>query len=422
MTPHARPLHISFGDSGGGANIAASRLHSAQRANGIESRLLVLRKSTQDPHTLAFSVGRIANAVRRRQLPHERPDKHTYPRYDGRTWSVGRVTMPLADYTAKLMPPPDVIHLHWVGNGMLSVGEIARFKTPIVWTLHDMWALTGGCHYAADCTRYSESCGRCPALGSTRDEDLSRHTFNAKARAWRDLSLTLVTPSLWLAQCVRESALLRYQRLEVIPNPIDIHTFKPLDKTHARAVFNLPTDKKLVLFSAMYWGDRYKGYHHLVAALKHLRGRDDLALVTVGQGDSTPLTQFGLPLYHVGLIQDARLMALLYAAADVLVVPSEQDNLPNAVMEALACGTPTAAFRIGGIPDMVEHTVTGYLAPPFDARALADGIVWLTDDADRAQHLSTQARHRACERYAAEVIAMRYATLYADVCLGNDQI
>jgi glycosyltransferase involved in cell wall biosynthesis len=122
------------------------------------------------------------------------------------------------------------------------------------------------------------------------------------------------------------------------------------------------------------------------------------------------------------VIQDARLMALLYAAADALVVPSEQDNLPNAVMEALACGTPTAAFRIGGIPDMVEHTVTGYLAPPFDARALADGIAWLIDDRDRAQQLSAEARRRAVQRYAAEVIAMRYATLYADVCLGNGQI
>jgi len=419
---HARPLHLCVGDSGGGANIAAMRLHTAQHANGIESRLLVLRKSSDDPHTLAFSLPRIPNAIRRYRLPHERPSTRRYPQYDGRTWTRGRLTMPLADYAAQLNPPPDLIHLHWVGSGMLSVNEIARFHAPIVWTLHDMWAFTGGCHYAADCTRYRESCGRCPSLGSTRANDISRQTFNAKARAWAHLPLTLVAPSMWLAERVRESALLKHHRVEVIPNPIDTHTFKPQHKTFARGVFNLPTDKKLVLFAAMYWGDHYKGHHHLMAALEHLRGRKDIALVTVGRGDSAPLARFGLPLHHIGVIHDARLMALVYAAADVLVVPSEQDNLPNAVMEALACGTPTAAFRVGGIPDMVDHTETGYLAPPFETHALAEGIAWLIDDSERARRISAEARRRAVHRYAAEVIAARYATLYADVRLGDGGI
>lgn len=410
-----RPLHISSADRGGGAAIAAARLHHALRGIGHDSRMVVLKKSGHDPHTAAITLPRIPSMIRRRRLPAERPSKRQYPDYDGRTWTAGRVSMPLANYARALTPPPDVIHLHWVGAGMLSVQEIARFTRPIVWTLHDMWAFTGGCHYAAACTRYREACGRCPALGSTRERDMSRDTFDAKRRAWHDVRFTLVTPSQWLADCVRESALLGHQRVEVIPNGLDTTVFKPVDRGFARQVFNLPPDKKLVLFAAMHWTDRYKGYHHLLAALEHLRGRDDLALVTVGSGDSVPLETFGLPVYHTGIISDERLMALLYAAADVFVAPSEQDNLPNTVMESLACGTPAAAFRIGGMPDLIDSHESGYLAAPFDAADLARGITWMLEDEARLQGLSEQARRRAVLRYDAPRIAERYAALYAEL-------
>jgi glycosyltransferase involved in cell wall biosynthesis len=307
---------------------------------------------------------------------------------------------------------------------MLRVETLRRFGRPIVWTLHDSWAFTGGCHVPNDCVRYRESCGRCPVLGSTREADLSRRVWARKRRAWSDLDLTLVAPSRWLADCARSSSLFRDARIEVIPNGLDLKRYKPVDRRFARDVLGLPQDRKLIVFGAKSGSeDRNKGLHLLASALRILKdaGRDHgTELVVFGSTASTTLARAGLKASYQGFLHDEVSLALLYAAADVFVAPSIQENLPYTVMEAMACGTPCVAFRQGGVPDLIEHERTGYLARPFEPEDLAHGIAWVLEDGDRWRALSSRAREKVEQEFELGLVARRYVDLYRDVARGTE--
>jgi glycosyltransferase involved in cell wall biosynthesis len=402
-------LHLNYSERSGGAAIAMHRLYRGQRAAGLDARLLVLRKSSADPHVEAITLNRLQAALRHRLIGRERPSRAVYPAYDGRPWSNGAQSTPAPRHIAAAHP--DVLHLHWIGDGLLSVGALAGLDVPLVWTLHDQWAFTGGCHIIGNCTRYEAACGACPALGSTRDADLSRAVWQRKRDAWRGLRVTFITPSAWLAARLSASSLFRDARVEVIPNGVDLDVFAPRDRTFAREVFGLPADRKLILFGAQRVDDPNKGLHHLQAALAALNHRDDLALAVFGAGEVVLAT--GHALHAVGTVNDDRLMALLYAAADVFVAPSECDNLPNTVLEALACGTPCAAFNVGGLPEMITDGVNGALAQPFDAAALAGAISGLVDG-DRAA-LRAAARDSAVRRYDVRAMVARCSAVYASL-------
>lgn len=405
-------LHLSTHDIRGGAARAAYRLHQGLQTIGVTSSMLVQRRHGNDPTVLLDSraQGMVASLL----APHI--DKWPLALYRQRQrtpWGLNWTPSPTV--SAARQHQPDLMQLHWIADGFLPLRSLANLKKPIVWTLHDSWAFTGGCHLPYDCVRYREQCGACPQLRSNREADLSRWHWHYKERAFRDLPLTIVTPSQWLAACARQSTLLQPFRTEVIPNGLDLTRFKPLDKAFARAAVGLPPDKKLILFGALNsTSDRNKGFHLLQPALHKLAATlgSSAAIVILGARAPVEPLDLGLPAHYTGNLQDEITMALCYAAADVFVAPSVQENLSNMVMEALACGTPSVAFRIGGMPDMIDHQQNGYLATPFDSDDLAAGMHWVLADEQRQAHLAAAARQKVVTNFEVATVARRYLALY----------
>lgn len=296
---------------------------------------------------------------------------------------------------------------------------LSEVKAPILWTLHDCWSFTGGCHYPYECQKYMNNCGCCPQLGSKFDNDLSRWVYNRKAGIYKKLSgkITLVVLSKWLAECVVKSSLQGNFNIEIIPNCINTDVFKPVDKEFARNVLNLPKDRKIILFGAMSaMSDERKGFQFLMPALNTLaKSMQNIELMIFGASKPEKEFLFPFPAHYFGRLYDDISLVLLYAAADLVIVPSMQDNLPNVVMEALSCATPVVAFNTGGITDMVEHMKNGYLAEPYKVEDLANGIKWILEEDSRYKLLSSSAREKVMENYAPEVIAKKHLNLYKRV-------
>lgn len=303
----------------------------------------------------------------------------------------------------------DVLHLHWVQSGMLSIADIGRLKKSVVWTLHDLWAFCGAEHYTEE-FRWREGyrANNRPVYES--GFDLNRWAWALKRKHWQ-CPMHIVTPSRWLATCVRESALMRDWPVNVVPNCLDTERWQPLEKSLARQLLRLPTDVPLLLFGAMGGSnDPRRGFDLLVQALAHLRGEvPDLQLLVFGQLSPRYPSDLGFPIHYTGHLHDDLSLRALYSAADALVIPSRLDNLPNTGVEALTCGTPVVAFNAGGLPDIVNHQHTGYLARPFEAEDLASGIKWvLATDIQ----LGVNARAQAVTRFSNAVIAAHYQQIY----------
>lgn len=403
-------------DVKGGAAIAAFRLNKGLQAIGVDSKMLVQQK-TCDDHTVSAPP-----PIWRKGLALVRPFLDNlplllYPRRERIIFSPAflpdRVSARVSDYN------PDIIHLHWVASGFLRIETLRRFKKPIIWTLHDSWAFTGGCHLPFDCKRYEDFCGRCPILGSGGERDISQWVLRRKQKAWKGVDIMVVTPSRWLASCAKRSLLFRDRHIEVIPNGLDTERFKPMDRKILRDFLSLPMDRRLITFGALWFrNDRVKGFHLLQQVLKKLSvdGWSERAeLLVFGSSEPETPTDFGMRVRYMGELNNEISLAMIYAASDVFVLPSLQENLPNTVMESLACGTPVVAFNVGGIPDMVEHRKNGYLARPFDTDDLASGIVWVLDEMERARKLGMAAREKAVREYSLEVQARRYVRLYDEM-------
>ena len=407
------PLLISSSDIDGGAARAAYRLHRGLKNIGVDSQMLVQNKQSDD-YTVIGPVSKIDKGIGKLKPTLDGLPIQLYAHRDRSTYSVQWLPDNLAAQVAQINP--DVIHLHWINGGYLKIETIAKFKKPIVWTLHDMWAFTGGCHYNGDCMNYTNSCGACPQLHSNKEKDLSRWVWQRKAKAWQNLNLTIVTPSHWLAKCAASSSLLKNLRIEVIPNGLDTQQYKPIEKSVARSILSLPEDKQLILFGAMSaTSDPNKGFNFLQSALQNLSQsgwREQVELVVFGSSQPKNPTELGLKSHYLGRLNDDISLSLVYAAADVFVSPSVQDNLPNTVMESLACGTPCVAFDIGGMPDMIDHQQNGYLAKPFDVEDLARGIAWVLEDKHRWVALSQRGREKVENDFTVKAQAEKYISLY----------
>lgn len=406
-------LMLNAFDDQGGAAIATYRLHSGLRSIGIDSKLLVQKKGTDDYSVIGPRARwkRMAVALR----PYlDRLPANFYPARQSSLFSTAWFPDGLASEIAEMNP--DIVHLFWLNAGFFRIETLKNIRQPIVWTLHDMWPLTGGCHYDEECGRFQTSCGNCPQLNSEKERDLSRRVWARKKESWREANMVVVATSQWLAQMARSSSLLGARRIEVIPNGIDVDVYKPIDKATARAAYNLPKEKCLILFSAFgAISDKRKGNHFLMEALKGLLNtslRDRIELVLVGASEPAQIPDFGFKVHYMGQLKDEVSQVLLYSAADVVVAPSVQENLSNTVMESLACGTPVVAFNIGGMPDMIEHRRNGYLAAPFDVGDLAEGMAWVLADEMRHEELSANARKTVVERYSLPIVAERYQQLY----------
>ncbi len=413
-------LHLNTHDISGGAARAAHRLHTGLGRLGHDSTMFVAHRRSSDPHVVSFEPpapsppGFLAR-LRRRLLPPRRPAYTRLPGYDA--FSNDRAAH--GPELLAQMPPADVINLHWVATFVDYHTFFEAVSRPVAWTLHDMNPFTGGCHYTAGCSRYNRGCGACPQLGSTDPDDLSRHIWQRKQDLFTRLPpgrLHLVALSRWMAEQVQNSALLSNYPLSIIPNGLDTAIFAPQNRAFTRRVLGLPPAARVLLFAAGRSDNHRKGFDLLAEALAHLDDLPDLFLLSVGS--SRPVLKSGLPHMHLGHLANDRLLALAYSAADVLVIPSRQDNLPNTVLEAMACSTPVVGFEVGGIPDMVRPGVTGLLAPPEDAPALGRAIAELLADPAAWAEMSANCRRVAVAEYSLEVQARRYVELYETMLAG----
>jgi len=411
-----KTIALSTTDMVGGAARAASRLHEGLIAQGVNTEMWVQRRTGTSP--LVHSGPLIGQAY---QYLDALPKMFYRGRQRG-PWSAGLLPNPF--FPIRKLRTADLVHCHWVSEGFLPLAALSRINRPIVWTLHDMAAFTGGCHYAGECQAFTNRCGRCPLLGSSREVDLSRLGIWMKERYWSKADITIVCPSRWLADQAGRSPLLKNRPITVIPNGLDLGIYKPLDKAGARTILGLPQDKILLLMVAMNaTNDRRKGFPHLEKALGLLGKRapqNALEVLVLGDSDVSMKPIGNIQIRCLGQFTDDARMALAYSSADIFVAPSEQDNLPNTVMESMACGTPSIAFDVGGMPDLIDNRVNGLLIRPFSAESLATELLELCNDKERRSLMGVAARAKTEKMYTIENISKRYLTLYGDA-LSNFQ-
>jgi glycosyltransferase involved in cell wall biosynthesis len=318
----------------------------------------------------------------------------------------------------------DIINLHWIGHmsgsETLSIAEIGRLKKPIVWTLHDQWAFCGAEHYTAlpptiDC-RYSKGYLQSNRPTDESGQDRNRLAWEAKRRRWKH-PMTIVCPSQWMATCAKNSLLMRDWPIHVIPYSIDPNIWAPLDQMMSRKILKLPTNKKLILLCADCTNDPRKGADLLARSLYHFKNNEptlasETELIIIGQSETSALS-FEIPYRLTGRLKSDLELQLYYSAANLVIVPSRQDNLPLTGMEAHACGTPAVGFRIGGLPDIIDHRTTGALAEPFETESLASEVAWVLEDEPRRLKLAAAARLKAETAWAPVRIAKQYAEIYS---------
>jgi glycosyltransferase involved in cell wall biosynthesis len=310
---------------------------------------------------------------------------------------------------------PDIVHLQWISGGMLRIKDLAKIKAPIVWGLNDMWAFTGGCHYDEYCGRYKDSCGKCKVLGSVKENDWSHRLLTQKQNTYSKINnLTIIGHSAWLANCARESSAFRKKNVVNMPTPIDTNIFKPVDKEFCRKVFNLPANKKLILYGAMGpTSNRRKGFSELSEAIDKLDIVDAEVIVFGGSKPKNPPV-LKYKVHYISRLNDEISLQMLYSAVDIMIVPSIQENLSNIILESLSCATPVVAFDIGGNSDMIEHKHNGYLAKSFDTSDLSYGIEWVINNHDYNK-ICSNSRSKIINEFSYKVVATKYIKFYKEL-------
>lgn len=405
-------VHINTNDIHGGAGRAVYRLHTGLQRQGINSRLLVRTAKTNQDEISQITPSNnrgiefVFRGLSRRSSLQDLIFPSTY-RLSKHPW----------------IEQTDVINLHNIHGHYFAYPALSRLsKTQaIVWTLHDMWGFTGHCSYSFDCQRWQSGCGHCPYPDTypAIQFDTSALLWRIKKAVFQQTKLTLVTPSLWLANLASQSPVLSHLPVKCIPNSVDTDIFYPMDKQAARAHLKLPYQAFLILFMAEALDEYRKGSDLLLATLKKLShsslASQTLQMVTLGQGGETWRDQVPFPLHNLGRLDDESQIAAVYAAADVFLLPTRQDNLPNGLLESLACGTPCIAFNVGGVPEAISHLETGYLAEPESTEDLGAGIQRYLSDKNLCQENSVNCRKTAVQNYALEVQACRYIDLYTSL-------
>ena len=408
-------LVVNTMQKNGGAARAAWRTYLGIRRSHPRAQYLTLVKDDLRPDVAGRYHWSLKGLLAMRLATLDRIPMARYPNrlpvtFTPASW-INPLRVPLKRFRARL------VHLHWLASSLLCIEDLARLEVPVVWTLHDTWAFTGGCHYTGDCGGFRSECGRCPQLGSNKDNDLSRAIWRRKHDAYANLNLTVVAPSRWLAEVARQSSLFAGRRIEVIPNGLDTEVYRPLDKAAAKAFLGIDPAHPVLLFGAQWLTDRRKGGDLLAAALAQIEF--PCTLLTFGEGQLSLSDNSNLTVRALGSLHDDVSLAVMYSAADVFLCPSREDNLPNTVAESMACGTPCAAFDVNGLPDMITHRVDGWLARAFDPTDLAAGIRWLISHPN-PDAMRRAAREKALAEYSLDVMSSHYTALYAEL-LGEGQ-
>lgn len=410
-------LIVNTSENAGGAAVAANRLMCALNQNGEHATMLVRDKDTDNPNVVALNN----KWLQRWRFLWERLYIYIRCSFSRRHLFDIDVANTGADITGlKVFKEADVIHLHWINQGMLSLDGIRKILNsgkPVVWTMHDIWPATAICHITHGCSNFKSVCRECQYLcGNSGYGDLAHAVWQRKQRMLQGQHLHFVACSRWLAGEARKSALLSGKTVASIPNPIDTTLFCKSSAEEARKRFDLPLDKRIILFVAQKATNVNKGMAFLIDACKMLAKEypdmvDNTCVAVLGGHADDVMEEIPFPAYPLGYTSDTARIIDVYNACDVFVLPSLSENLPNTIMEAMACGVPCIGFNVGGIPEMIDHQKNGYVVRFRDAVDLAKGIRWVLFDSDYSS-LSDCARHKTVHSYSQQAVALRYVEVY----------
>jgi glycosyltransferase involved in cell wall biosynthesis len=428
-------VHFSTHDTRGGAAKAAYRLHIGLDLAGCNSKMAVAYKTSDNrdivkiaPKPLNFSNRLHRYIIRQLQSINSllgRKNEHVPTRFEIDFYKNSRpVGYELFSdirtaYCYKIiqqLPNPDIIHLHWITQFLdyeSFFKEIIKLSKPIVWTLHDMNPFTGGCHYDHSCGKYESGCGACPQLGSDLPHDLSRYIWYQKKHIFTNIPSTqmyFVSPSKWLAECAKKSPLLRRFLITVIPHGINTNDFSPRDRNFSRDVLGIPRNSKVLLFIADSITNRRKGYRFFEELVHKISCNFNICAAILGKNLSPK--KASATQYYLGHIEHDRSLSLVYSASDIFVIPSLQDNLPNTVLESLACGTPAIGFKVGGLPEMIKNSVTGLLVEHGNVDELVAAAHKLFIEKELSAEMSQNCREVALREFNLELSCERYTELY----------
>lgn len=422
-----RILQISTYDTRGGASVAAYRLHRALLGLGADCRMLVRKKYSDRDTVAAVTPPRRADCPREAFFQGHVIQK-TYIEQNRTQLSNSLFTFPYPGHHAARMASlhrADVINLHWVARFMspTNIQTLLKTRKPVVWTLHDQWAFTGGCHYSAGCEGFQGDCGQCPQIADD-PFGMPAAVLRDKVQLFARGDLALVSPSRWLATCAARSTLFRETPVYVIPNGLDTDVFRPVHKESARGALGLPPEAFTILFVAEHVAEKRKGFQQLKAAIvrclesesfRRLAKQGKVRLLCLGHPDPET-ADLPVPVICPGYLGSEEEMCMAYNAADLFVQPSLEDNLPNTMLEAMSCGIPVIAFRAGGMPEVVESGATGYLVSPGDGVAMGEAILSLLAHGDQAAHMGKTCRKKVEREYAVGIQASRYVDLFETLC------
>lgn len=410
---------INTFDKTGGAAIAANRLTESLNLNeGVNASMVVQEKKGNATFSFLYQSGKWAQLKSKIRFILEVLTFTFYEKSKKIRYSFSNSFFGTNILKNKKVQDAAIIHLHWINFGYLSLKSIKKIiesdKVLIV-TLHDMWFFTGGCHYAGNCQNYMQSCGNCTTfLKRPKSKDLSNRRWKAKFDLLENADITIVTCSEWLGERAKESSLLKNKTVYSIPNPINHHVFKPLEKTKLRTELGLDPEKKYILFGAVNVLDLRKGFSYFIEAIKLLENTTDYEIIVFGKAKEEDFKDIPLKVNFFGSLSDVNQIVKCYAASDVFVISSLEENLPNSIMEAMSCGVSVVGFNVGGIPEMIDHQTNGYVAKLRSASDLSVGINWVLKNND-GNHLGMNARAKVENNYTNEIVSKKYISLYNDL-------
>ena len=419
-------LHLNTYDITGGAARAAYRLYKGLLSLGRDCNVLVRDKASVDDSVFAVATqsgpDQSEGVFFLETVIQQCYAKHNRTHISNTLFSIPYFGWDVSDLP--LVRAADILNLHWI-NGLLplfSLKKLFSLGKPVVWTLHDQWAFTGGCHYSAGCEKYCEKCSDCPQLADD-PFGLTKMVLKDKMAVFKDAPLCIVTPSRWMKDCVQKSRLLTNMRTEVIPNGLETDIFKPYPKRKAKEKFGILPETLTLLFGAEYVNEKRKGFDAFMAAMRHcLETPDFKSLAEAGRikimcfgHPGEELETLNIQVVPLGYLPSDQEIRDAYCAADIFIQSSLEDNLPNTVLEAMSCGTPVAAFSAGGIPDMVKEGISGKLAPVGDSRALGEAVISLVFKPEALKTMGRMCRKAALEKYALDIQARSYAALYDEL-------
>ncbi|KLN95488.1 glycosyltransferase family 4 protein [Moellerella wisconsensis] len=413
-----RVLHIVGGDLSGGAARGAYWLHQALLHSGVDSWLLCdsLHAVDTNENTLTTCTTFIKKLtkVTRGKLD-KFPISLIYKNRNKKVlFSSGLFGTDITKH--QIYKSADIIHLHWVNNGYFNVANLYKIKKPIIWTIRDMWPITGGCHYSLDCDKYQTNCSDCPILKSGKTFDLSSFLQKRKAKFIQQSNIIAVGIGSWISDCTQKSYIFKGKTVKTIPNTIDTTLFKPVEKKIAKDFFDIK-EKKIIAVGAQNTEDIYKGMDLLRQALILLENKEDYHILVFGRSIPQYWDDIGISYSLLGFMRDIYSLRMIYSASDVFISPSKYETFGKTIAEAMACGTPVVAFNVTGPIDIIDHMKNGYLAKAYDPTDLYNGIKWIFDKYIENK-LGEHARIKIINNFSPNITANLYLDLYKSIYIS----